>query len=61
MDQASAGVSTVRLESLGGMDSVMKVSERTTDYVIKLDLNTAVCMREVLNAWYDREIEKRGR
>jgi hypothetical protein len=57
---ASSGLSTVRIECEGLGRTMLKVNENQEVYVIKADTSTMLAFRNVLNRWYDAEVEKRG-
>lgn len=52
---ASHHTSTVRMEVTGFGSEIIKVHERTSDFTTKFDLQTLLCLRDVLNRWYEKD------
>lgn len=48
---------TVRLEVMGFGSEIIKVNERTDTWSTKVDFGTMLCLRDVLNRWYEKQIK----
>lgn len=46
---------TVRLEAMGFGSEVIKFNERSDTFSMKVDFGTMVCLRDVLNRWYEKQ------